>query len=439
MTATEELLRETFRARASDVSPPVGLAATVISTDRRQRRQRLTLAAAAAALLVLVVAVVVPLQFLPDSTSAVAPGDAYPFPPRGSLADDAEFLAAALRAPWGRGPDALDPPPDTRQVVFAGEVPGDRWARVVGLVDGGLWGVWFATGPNVAPPRFYLLAEPTFVDLDLDIFSDFSNSQGPVVMIGRPGDDFEISDRPEVDARGQVQRTFRPVDTVDGVGLVSRPGSGRAALRLLRDGRSTVVNDMGGGVGRGGIRLWEEWDEAAFVAASQTALGSVDPDLARHTLMSLEQELGLTPEQLRPQVLWGSVDAFPGLLLAAWLPSGAVAVVGSCGTAANSALRLMQFYPAGTDPAQLLLVMPCPDLTLDGPGSAIDHLVVLEPVGTERVRLDDGGASVEVQGGSRVGFIQDENVGGLRDFRALDADGNVLARAEIGTVVDLGP
>ncbi len=111
MTPTAQLLRETFRARAEDVGLGPDLRSQVLEAHRVQRRQRRSLVGAAAALIVLVVVVVVPLQSGrgSDPSPPASAGPAYPYPPRGSLADDPEFMAAVLRAPWGPGPNAMDP------------------------------------------------------------------------------------------------------------------------------------------------------------------------------------------------------------------------------------------------------------------------------------------------------------------------------------------
>jgi len=173
--STEQALRETFRRRAEEIGAVPELGPRIVAAHRVQRRQRLTTLAAGAALLLLVVAVVVPLQLWRGSDPVtVAEGAGYPYPPRGSLANDAEFIDAVLRVPWS---PEMDPPLATRQVVFAGDVPGARWARVVGLVDGELYGAWLAGPPDAAGSELSQLTAPDPIDPASRTVSPISRAQ----------------------------------------------------------------------------------------------------------------------------------------------------------------------------------------------------------------------------------------------------------------------
>lgn len=149
----------------------------------------------------------------------------------------------------------------------------------------------------------------------------------------------------------------------------------------------------------------------------------------------LTDSTGLGANELSLSI-WGDPGDFPGLLLSATLPSGAVAVVGSCGTAANSALGLLQLYPAGTDPAELLFVMPCPTLSEGVPGSTVGYLVMVGPIGTASLMIDmPGGSSVSAEG--RMVVFNDVIPSETDVYQALDRNGQYLALAPLGTVIDL--
>jgi hypothetical protein len=65
---------------------------------------------------------------VPDEQDLPAAGDG---PARGSLAGDAAFVEAVRQLSWSDpGARAAAPPPAGSQVLFAGDVPGGRWALV---------------------------------------------------------------------------------------------------------------------------------------------------------------------------------------------------------------------------------------------------------------------------------------------------------------------
>jgi hypothetical protein len=115
----------------------------------------------------------------PDVRDLPAPGDG---PTRGSLAGDAEFVEAVRQLSWSDpGARAAAPPPAGSQVLFAGDVPGGRWALVSRrltvpppLVDddelerelgtGSVALAWFAGPPGAAPDQLRLETAPVVVD-----------------------------------------------------------------------------------------------------------------------------------------------------------------------------------------------------------------------------------------------------------------------------------
>lgn len=432
MLTVEQALKETFQLRADEVGEPADLAQRVIAAHGVDRRQRWTVVAASAALIALVLAVVVPLQMWRGGDLPVAGGgDSYPYPPRGSLAGDAEFVDAMLRMQWGD--DGLNPPLDTRQVVFAGDVPGGRWALVVGVLDGEQASAWI-TGPAMARPGQMMVTTASRGDLGrAESYGDFTVPGRPLVVIGRPGDVIEISQRPDIDSQGRVSREYQAVPDESGVAVTAVPeGGASTTFRLLREGR-VVYTDTAGG-----ISAYELWAESRIAEAAVGSLGTPDPALARSTLAELTERTGLGPDVFDVSILWGNSGAFPGLLLSATLPSGAVAVVGSCGTESTRELRLLELYPAGTDPQDLMFVLHCRDLGAVASDATQEYLIVLGPIRTSTFEARDVNGIVGFDSRSRLVYVTDEPLR-LSDFRALDADGAVLATAQVGTVVDFGP
>ena len=184
----DDELRARLTALADATAPPprADLAAVVEHRHRARRRSQLRLGAAAAAVAAMAVAVPLVLDGEPaESVAAVtAVPDVQDLPPagvgptRGSLADDAEFVEAVRQLSWSDpGARAAAPPPAGSQVLFAGDVPGGRWALVSRpltvpppLVDddeleqelgvGGVTLAWFAGPPGASPDGLRLRTAP---------------------------------------------------------------------------------------------------------------------------------------------------------------------------------------------------------------------------------------------------------------------------------------
>jgi hypothetical protein len=183
--------RLTALAEATAPQPRADLAAVVERRHRARRRSQLRLGAAGA---VVVAAVAGGQALVPDGPSAepattvagapdvrdLPASDAGPT--RGSLAGDAGFVAAVRQLSWSDpGAHAAAPPPAGSQVLFAGDVPGGRWALVSRrltvpppLVDddelerelgtGSVALAWFAGPPGAAPDQLRLESAPVVVD-----------------------------------------------------------------------------------------------------------------------------------------------------------------------------------------------------------------------------------------------------------------------------------
>jgi hypothetical protein len=188
----DDELRGRLHALAEATAPPPrsDLAAVVGRRHRARRRTQLRLGAAATA--VAAVAVAVPLVLdgepagsvaavaaVPDVQDLPAAGDG---PARGSLAGDAAFVEAVRQLSWSDpGARAAPPPPARSQVLFAGDVPGGRWALVSRpltvpppLVDddeleqelgvGAVALAWFAGPPGASPDELRLRSAPVVTE-----------------------------------------------------------------------------------------------------------------------------------------------------------------------------------------------------------------------------------------------------------------------------------
>ncbi|WP_448608177.1 hypothetical protein [Geodermatophilus sp. URMC 60] len=189
----EQALRERLTALADATAPPprADLAAVVERRHRARRRQQLRLGAVAVAV---GAAVAAGQALVPDGPSA-EPATAVAEAPvvrdlpasgggsaHGSLAGDADFVEAVRQLPWSdRRVGAAGPPPPGSQVVFAGDVPGGRWALVARplpvpppLLDddelerelgtGSVALAWFAGPPGAEPDELRLRVAPVVTD-----------------------------------------------------------------------------------------------------------------------------------------------------------------------------------------------------------------------------------------------------------------------------------
>ncbi|NEK58862.1 hypothetical protein GCU56_13390 [Geodermatophilus sabuli] len=187
-----------------------------------------------------------------------AAADVLGLPTRGSLAGDPAFVAGVRQLPWndaGAPPDRLQPDPGTRRVVFAGDVPGGRWALVAGRnpllaaespgappAPGGrgLVAAWFAGPPGATAEQMRLRGVPRGVAGDRPA-ALLDPLAGALVVLGAPGDVVEVSDHPVVSADGRVSRSYRPVAAPDGVAVVALPPAelpsvSAVAYQVVRDG-----------------------------------------------------------------------------------------------------------------------------------------------------------------------------------------------------------
>jgi len=353
-------------------------------------------------------------------------------PTRGSLAADAEFLAAVQTTSWGA---QEAPPPADRDVVFAADTPDGRVALVVGTVLEDFRGTWL-TGPVGAPadqlvphlPQQLGRARPSTLLL---------GGPGPatLVVVAAPGDVISVSDRLMTGPRGTVGREYAPVDAADGTAVVpSRTGTlGPAvSVQVVRAGREVYRSAVD----------WLGSAETPFATpAGLTPLRSAGPPaddrLVASALTQLAVPLGVEPAALKPAVLWSaelSLDRGTGrvAVVVAYSPGGALVVTTWAGADRGAVGCGTQTPPGTTDVATLTVARVC-EVTLPGLGRDDDArwLVFTAPPGAAAAELLDARgrvlAPLALTDGSTVANLPD----GAHSVRTLAADGEPLAEVPI--------
>jgi hypothetical protein len=176
--------------------------------------------------------VVAAAQPAPSSSAGTPPPQVYEQPARGSLADDAGFLAQAATLPWS---GVVDPAsgalrqvePDSRRVVYAADVPGGhRWVVVMARWQQ-QWAVNWFSGPRGADPSQLVEAYAPLPWSGLAPLAvmDASESRGPLLVLAEPGVSAEYSPGRDRAPDGRLVRDFDPLPVVDGalLGSVTTP------------------------------------------------------------------------------------------------------------------------------------------------------------------------------------------------------------------------
>ena len=215
-------------------------AAASMSREAAGRRTRRWLTGTAAGALA---ATVVTAAVLPHDRSSAPSADVavdvparpiriHDLPPRGSLAGDTAFLDGVRALPWENetfGEDGAPgyAMPSFRRVVYAGDVPGGRWALVVGSSSssgsrigpdgsGDLLQAWFTGPPGAAPDQMTLSSYPVGVPPELPV-ALLDPRTGALVVVAAPGDAVEVSEHSVIAADGSRSRPYEPADTTDGI------------------------------------------------------------------------------------------------------------------------------------------------------------------------------------------------------------------------------
>ena len=412
---TDSDIRAGLQALAERAGPPSmhgdDLATLVVREERSRRRRHRRVLAVAAAVALVATAVPLALHRADDRPEVTTPvlrsADIYGVPTRGSLADDAAFVEAARRQSWTASwtdDDRLpDPPVETRRVVFAGVIGNRSMALVVGEntavnragdddASSPLAAAWFVG----AGTDMELYSTPRGIDEDSPI--GLVGPGGNLVVVAAPGDEVEVSERPEIDADGEVSRVYRPVETADGIAVhvLDRPTSGEAtsvpmwlasSFRVLRDGvhvRDAVPDTAASQVTRSiGLRMGSTRDVGHLP-------GVVAQDVATSTLV----QLGLTDLDAEVEITTQWAGSAPGpegttvALVTVTVPSGAVVVAadvqlhlpggGYIGSQCGLAIR-----PAGAAADDRVYAVSCPEPESGDLGS----LVVVAPQEVASVRV----------------------------------------------------
>jgi hypothetical protein len=409
-----------------------------------------------------------------DGGASAAPqnGDTFGGPTRGSLAGDRAFVDAVRALPWTLEPPPSaeddpprglpDPPVETRSVVFAGEVSGERWALVVGRFadvppdaeglpgpDAGpvlLVAAWF-TGPGAAGPEAMQLSSgPSAIARDWPLAVTDPRT-GALVVVASPGDVVEVSERPEISADGSTTRAWQEVETVDGVAITRVSPSHRAydastSYRVLRNGR-TVARDM-------------PWSfpssepfppvPVQFPRGRPSALGEQAAGFAAEHILA---ELGLSPDQVEITAQWvGSVPAGDGgqaAVVTVTLPNGAVVVEGQVllpelpGGARTGAFCGHAILPAGPPASRRVQAMACEvvDYTTGAPMST--SLVVVGPPEVALLRTYDDDRRFLTEHEAVDGVLVAPMPLGTDTVESVTAGGVILGRVELlGHAADFG-
>ena len=459
----ETRLRQDLADRAEDISAaPADLHAHVLDGHRAQRRQQLGVAALVAA--VASIALLIPTALsnggdrtatpTPSPTSSsqampsaavpsppLAPYQRYDLPPRGSLSDDPAFLQGLIERSWSATGSGPEPAVGTRQVVFAGEVPGEVQALVVGEQDGGLVGLWLHGPVGTAAGALEASNEAGPIDLGQPVARVHTeNGVGAMVVIARPGDLIQVSPGTAVDGNGNItELPYQLIGDETGIGVLDAVGLPQAStsVRVTRDEQVLPVIVEGGSTGGG--RYGFDLTGALVGAAGNPDQGVIQSALDYSLMM-----LGLDIDDVETHVLWGAPignQAQPdaeAAVLTVRVPSGAVLLLGWLGSnrspveqgggfsyAGPCAIALL---PANTNVQATGMAMTCELFDPNGAGKVLgQQLVVLPPAGTTELAATGGAGqelgTYELDGPALVAPAPD----GVAAVTARDATGAKLA------------
>jgi hypothetical protein len=390
--------------------------------------------------------------------------DIFGLPTRGSLAGDRTFVDGVRALPWipATPPPAEagttyyppDPPLETRSVVFAGEVSGERWALVVGSaswvppdVPGApsgsrppdeLVAAWF-TGPRDAG-----LGEMTLRNSPSGIPPDWPMAMtdprtGAVVVVAAPGDVVKVSERPRLEANGGITREWREVETVDGI-AITRVSPSRhfydasTSYRVLRHGRTearampwSFVSDQPG------APVPIEYPRGRPSEGGEQA--------AQNAAQNILAELGLSPAEVEITAPWvGSLapgDAGQAAVVTVTVPSGAVVVEGEvllpdqAGGQMSGAFCGQAILPAGPPTGRRVLAMAC-EVFDYGTGAPVSTtLVAVGPPEVALYRAYDGARTFLSEHAAVDGVLVVPLPVGTDTVEAVTAGGVTLGRVEL--------
>ena len=448
--------------------PVVAAAAMSREAATRHRRRRLTGALAGALAAAAVGTAVMLPGGSPDDRPAApsadvpvdgpaAPVPVHDLPTRGSLAGDTAFVDGVRRLAWESetfGSDGASgyAMPSFRRVVFAGDVPGGRWALVVGssrssAVRGGpdgsgdLLQVWFTGPPGAAPDQMTMSSYPLGVSVDVPV-ALLDPQTGTLVVVAAPGDAVEVSEHSVIAADGFRSRPYERVDTADGI-ATARIGVGDTGLPVA----------VGYRVLRG--------DAEVPSAPTEWVMASVEPDVpavdisyprglpdadaataAQSAALEVLGPLGLPPDGTDVVASWAGPLPGPaqGALAAVTVtvPSGAVVVnVRWQSVTANGDMTVaggcgLDIRPARARTEERILAAGC-DIYSATTGAVVDELLlVLAPPSVTALRAYDArGRFLADLPVPEDGVLVGERPPGTAEVEAETAGGVLLGRTDL--------
>jgi hypothetical protein len=456
-------------------------------TQDRRRRQRNLLAAAGS---VVLLGIAVPqlvgggAQEAVPATGAVsaddggpraaaAPADVFGGPTRGSLAGDQAFLDGVRALPWSdespvRAADGTilyylpDPPVEARTVVFAGDVPGGRWALVVGWTTDAppdaagvpqdvvprdaLAAAWFTGPPGAGVEQMTLASGPNSIATDWPVALTDPRT-GALVVVAAPGNEVEVSHRPLIDADGRTSRQWRQVETDDGVAVTRispfpRAYDGSTSYRVLRGGR-LEARDVPWSLHA------EDLGEELPVEYPRGRPSELGEQAARYAAENVLQELGLSGSDVTITAQWvGGVPADErgqAAVVTVTLPSGAVVVEAQWHMPPESDGSNMGSFcgravlPAGPPAERRVHAVACEaiDGTTGAPLST--NLVVVGPPEVALIRTYDDDRTFLAEHGAVDGVLVVPMPLGTESVEAVTSGGVTLGRVDVlGHAVDFG-
>ena len=464
----EAELAARLRTLADRAGPPGADGATVAwwiakdTGDRRRRRRMLAGTAATVALLGSAVPLLVDgaspgdVRVAASEPTAPPDEDLYDGPPRGSMGDDGQFVAAVAALPWpdggisgSVGGDGM--PPADRQVVFAGDVPGGRWALVVArptaMPDGTPFpagvgpdlidGVWFAgppgaTADQLAPALHRVLIKPAWSTELLD------PATGVLVVVAGEGDRIEVSERAEVAADGSMSREYRRFGTTQGVAVIELATTGipygtAAVYRIVRGTTGPAISPWTALPDEPGDEPAIDYPRGQPPEPGRTAA----VDTARRML----GEIGLPPDEVQVTAQWvgDAPVGGPGqaAVVTAALPSGAVVVAGhwllppEIGATVPGGYCASAVLPAGAPPARRVYALEC-EVVEGTPEAPMETtLVVVAPPDVELVRAYDARGRFVSEHPAPGGVLVEPVPFGAQTVEAVTGGGIGLGRTDI--------
>jgi len=411
------------RLAAGRPLPPTAVEtiAGAISATRRGRLRRRLQVSAGVVVATLLVALT---PLLPQGPGA--PPTVYGGPARGSLAAVEGFTEGLRDAPW---PGAAT---EDRRLVFAGDVPGGRWALVAtgGTASRPAAVAWFTGPAGSSPDRMVLRAVRSAPDPAAPL-SLTEPAVGALVVVGVPGDRIAVSARPVVGADGSVTRDFRDAPSTAGVAVVALaplPGSDVSAVRVrvVRDGSRphvpppTVVADP---------------DESRVdVPMTLVRPGTPSPagqEAVESRLRSVLGQLGAAAAATPVTALWSGDLPGPTSLsvLAVEQPSGALVVTAPYGYDADPGGPAVTSWcgtgvlPAGPPLEERVVALRCDIRDVSIRAEISRFLVVVAPRTAAAVRLLDGEGAVLSEHPLDDGVAVVRSPGEVAEVSVTTADG----------------